>query len=46
MVRGRYGEFKVFVDDETVIDAGWKGAAGLLPSSRAIVDAVKRRLAG
>jgi hypothetical protein len=45
MVRGRYGEFKVLVDGETVIDGGALAALGVLPSGRKIVDAVQARLA-
>jgi hypothetical protein len=46
MVRGHYGEFKVLVDDETVIDGGALAALGVLPSGRKVVDAVRARLAG
>jgi hypothetical protein len=45
MVRGRYGEFKVLVDGETVIDGGSLAALGVLPSGRKIVAAVRARLA-
>jgi hypothetical protein len=45
MVRGRYGEFKVLVDGETVIDGGALAALGVLPSGRKIVDVVRARLA-
>jgi hypothetical protein len=45
MVRGRYGEFKVLVDGEAVIDGGALAALGVLPSGRKIVDAVRARLA-
>ena len=44
MVRGSYGEFKVLVDDATVIDGGALAALGVLPSSRKVVDAVRARL--
>lgn len=46
MVRGRYGEFKVLVDDELVIDGGALAAVGVLPSGRTVVDAVRAKLAG
>jgi hypothetical protein len=46
MVRGRYGEFKVLVDGETVVDGGALAALGVLPSSRKVLDAVRARLAG
>jgi hypothetical protein len=45
MVHGRYGEFKVLVDGETVIDGGALAALGVLPSRRKIIDAVRERLA-
>jgi len=44
MVRGRYGEFKVFVDGETVIDGGALAALGVLPSGRKVLEAVRGRL--
>ena len=44
MVRGRYGEFKILVDGETVIDAGALAVVGVLPSGRKIVEAVRARL--
>lgn len=46
MVHGRYGEFKVLVDGETVIDGGAIAFLGLLPSGRKIVEAVQARLSG
>jgi hypothetical protein len=44
MVRGRYGEFKVLVDGETVVDAGAWAALGVLPSGRRVVAAVRDKL--
>ena len=44
MVRGRYGEFKVLVDGETVIDGGTLAVLGVLPSARKIIDTVRARL--
>jgi hypothetical protein len=44
MVRGRYGEFKVLVDGETVIDGGALAVLGVLPSGRKVVEAVRARL--
>ena len=41
---GRYGEFKVLVDDETVINGGALVALGVLPSGRKVVEAVRARL--
>ncbi len=45
MVHGRYGEFKVLVDGEIVIDGGALAFLGVLPSGQEIVDAVRGRLA-
>lgn len=44
MIHGSYGEFKVLVDDQIVIDAGALAALGVVPSARRIVDAVRARL--
>lgn len=44
MVHGRYGEFKVLVDDEIVVDPGAKAVLGLLPTGRSIVQAVRVKL--
>jgi hypothetical protein len=44
MVRGNYGEFKVLVDGDTVIDGGALAALGVLPSGRKVLDAVRARL--
>jgi hypothetical protein len=41
MVRGRYGEFKVLVDGETIIDGGAAAFLGVLPSGRKILSAVR-----
>ena len=46
MVRGRYGEFKVLVDGETVVDGGALTALGVLPSGRKVLDAVRAKLSG
>lgn len=45
MVRGHYGEFKVLVDGDTVIDGGALAALGVLPSGRKVLNAVRARLA-
>ena len=45
MVHGRYGEFKVLVDGETVIDGGTLAFLGVLPTGEDIVAVVKDRLA-
>ncbi|MBZ5725585.1 MAG: hypothetical protein LAP87_11360 [Acidobacteriia bacterium] len=44
LVRGHYGEFKVLVDGETVIDPGALAVLGILPSGRKVVQAVAARL--
>lgn len=44
MVHGHYGEFKVLVDGEVVIDGGALGFMGLLPSGKQVMEAVKARL--
>jgi hypothetical protein len=44
MVHSGYGEFKVLVDGETVVDGGTWGMLGVLPSSRKVVEAVRTRL--
>ena len=46
LVRGGYGEFKVIVDGETVVDGGALAALGVLPSGTKLVKAVKERLSG
>ena len=44
MVHGRYGEFKVLVDGDVVIDGGALGFLGVLPSAKQVVGAVRTRL--
>jgi hypothetical protein len=44
MVHGRYGEFKVLVDGEPIVDAGALAVIGVLPSGRKVVQAVRERL--
>jgi hypothetical protein len=44
MVRGHYGEFKVLVDGEIVIDGGAVAFLGVLPSALKILAAVRARL--
>ncbi len=46
MVRGHYGEFKVLVDGEAVIDPGALAILGVLPSGRKVIEAVRARLGG
>ena len=43
-IKGRYGEYKILVDEETIIDGGTKALLGILPSGKKVVDAVKARL--
>ena len=42
--KGRYGQFEVLVDGQTVIDGGALAALGVLPSGRKVLDAVRARL--
>lgn len=44
-VRGHYGEYKVLVDGQTVVDGGPLVIIGVMPSARKIVDEVRARLA-
>jgi hypothetical protein len=44
MVHGRYGEFKVLVDGDVVIDAGAMAFLGVLPTGKKVVGEVRRRL--
>ena len=44
MVHGSYGEFKVLVDGQIVIDAGALAILGVLPSGRKVVETVRERL--
>jgi hypothetical protein len=37
MIRGRYGQFKVLMNGETIVDGGALAALGVLPSSRKVV---------
>ena len=41
---GRYGEYKVLVDGEIVVDGGALAILGLLPSARKTVSAVRDRI--
>jgi hypothetical protein len=44
MEKGRYGEFKVLVDGEIVVDGGALAALAVLPSSRNVLAAVRAKL--
>ena len=43
-MRRDYGEYKVLVDGETVVDGGALVVIGVMPSARRTVDAVRARL--
>lgn len=45
LVNGRYGQFKVLVDGEVVVDGGAWAALGVLPSGADVVQAVRAKLA-
>ncbi len=44
MVHGKYGEYKVLVDNVVVIDAGYKVILGIFPSANGIIEAVRKKL--
>jgi len=44
MVHGHYGEFKVLVDGDLVVDGGSAAFLGVLPSTKKVVEAVRERL--
>ncbi len=44
MVHGRYGEFKVLVDDKVVVDGGKKVILGIMPSAESVLEAVRASL--
>ena len=44
MVHGKYGEYKVLVDNVVVIDAGPKVILGIFPSANEIIGAVQKKL--
>jgi hypothetical protein len=43
-VHGRYGEYKVLVDGDLVVDGGALVILGVMPSARKIVEQVRARL--
>ena len=45
LVKGHYGEFKVLVDGNIVMDGGAMTVLGVLPSGRKVVAAVRAKLA-
>jgi hypothetical protein len=44
MIKGHYGEYKVLVDGEVLIDGGPLVILGVMPAARKIADAVRTRL--
>ncbi|HTJ24179.1 MAG TPA: hypothetical protein VL383_17390 [Gemmatimonadaceae bacterium] len=44
-VRGHYGEYKVLVDGDVVVDGGALVILGVMPSARDTVAKVRARLA-
>ena len=42
---GAYGEFKVLVDEEVVVEAGALGFLGVLPAVGSVLERVRERLA-
>lgn len=45
LVKGRYGEFKVLVDDKVVVDGGALVTLGIMPSGKKVVEAVRNATA-
>ena len=43
-VHGHYGELKVLVDDDVVVDGGAAVIVGIMPSTRSILEKVRQRL--
>ena len=43
-IHGQYGEFKVLVDDDVVIDGGSAAFLGVLPSTKKILSAIQAKL--
>ena len=44
-IKGHYGEYKVLVDGETVVDGGALVVIGVMPRAQETVEAVRARLA-
>jgi len=44
MVHGRYGEYRILVDGQTVIDGGALTVLGIVPARRTAVEAVRAHL--
>jgi hypothetical protein len=41
LVKGRYGEFKILVDDKVVIDGGALVTLGIMPSGKKVIETVR-----
>jgi hypothetical protein len=46
LVKGRYGEFKIVVDGNVVIDGGALVTLGIMPSGKKVVDTVRPLISG
>ena len=46
LVKGRYGEFKILVDDTVVIDGGALVTLGIMPSGKKVIDTVRPLISG
>ena len=44
MVHGHYGEYKVLVDDEVIVDGGALVVVGVMPPGRRTVEKVREKL--
>ena len=44
MIHAKYGEFKVLVDDEIVVEGGALGFLGVLPSTGEVIEAIRKKL--
>jgi hypothetical protein len=45
MVHGRYGEFKVLMDGDVIVDGGSMAFLGVLPTTKEILAAIRARQA-
>ena len=43
-IKGSYGEYKVLVDGETIVDGGALVVIGVMPRAQETVEAVRARL--
>jgi hypothetical protein len=44
MIRGHYGEYRVLVDGEILVDGGPWVIVGVMPPAKKIIEAVRERL--